>query len=214
VRFIIHRVLQLIQKFLQKFAPVGAKGTHDRQRPQSAPLRNIGGGLKLIQLSQGQVTPVDDHNYEWLNSYKWYARWNKTTKSYYAERKEYLGTVNGKQIRRKLYMHRLILGLKPGECDPITGKRLTGDHENHDTLNNQDDNLRIANHGEQRANTRLQSNNVSGHKGVYRHGKGYQARITVNGKQTYLGNRTDPAEAHALYWAAAQTLHGEFACAG
>jgi hypothetical protein len=104
-------------------------------------------------------------------------------------------------------MHRQILGLEHG--DP-----LTGDHRNpKDTLNNQMSNLRIADEEEQQFNKGMYANNTSGFKGVSKlpGNCGYMAKIRFQGKQKYLGTRSTPEEASALYWAAAQELHGEFA---
>jgi hypothetical protein len=168
--------------------------------------------MKIIPLTQGQFTMVSDHLYDFLNKWKWYAQWSKETQSYYAVRKEYLGTVNGKQIRRAVLMHRQILGLTPGQRDPVTGTRMTGDHEDHDTLNNQSYNLRLANDCQQQYNKGPMVTNTTGFKGVSRQGKGYRARIDVNGKRTELGTCPTKEEAGARYWAAAQELQGEFAC--
>ena len=40
--------------------------------------------MKRILLSQRQYAIVDDKDYEWLSRNKWYAYWNKDTKSFYA----------------------------------------------------------------------------------------------------------------------------------
>jgi hypothetical protein len=166
-----------------------------------------------IKLTKGQVAQVDDFNYEWLSQHKWQAQWCKNTQSYYAVRTESFYTSDGKYKRRTVLMHRQILGLKPGERDPITGKKITGDHEDHDTLNNQDYNLRIASDEEQQRNRRLRSDNTTGVKGVTKRPNGrYQAQISVNGEKKHLGTCDTPEEAHALWWQAAQELHGEFSC--
>ena len=41
---------------------------------------------RQIALTQDQVTWVSAHRYEDLTKFKWYARWNKPTKSFYAAR--------------------------------------------------------------------------------------------------------------------------------
>jgi hypothetical protein len=101
-------------------------------------------------------------------------------------------------------MHREILGLKKGDIH-------TGDHRNHDTLDNRRSNLRIATRVEQQRNKRKNSKNTSGFKGVYPKNKGYAAAIKVGGKQIYLGTRKTAEAAHVLYREAALRLHGEFA---
>jgi hypothetical protein len=162
--------------------------------------------MKEIQLTQGQVALVDDEDFEWVNQHKWCALWNKSTESFYAVRTKGCGTVNGKRQRRAMYMHRVILGLEYG--DPRKG-----DHkEPSETLNNQRYNLRIAKSGtESNANQNVRSDSSTGYKGVRKHGSGYGAQITTNGKYKNLGTRDTPEEASALYWAAAQEQFGEFA---
>jgi hypothetical protein len=158
--------------------------------------------VKEIQLTQGQFAQVDDADYEWLNQWKWYALWDKTSKSFYAVRST---KVHECDKRTTVYMHRQILGLDRG--DP-----LTGDHDDHNTLNNRRYNLRRANKGQQQHNQGICANNTSGLKGVRKHGNGYRARIGVNGKTKCLGTRPTPEAAYLELWVpAALELHAEFA---
>jgi hypothetical protein len=159
--------------------------------------------MKLIPLTQGQFSQVDDADYEWLSQYSWHAYWDKCAKSYYARRTEYLGKVNGKGKFKTTSMHRQILGLTHGD----TRK---GDHkEPSETLNNQRSNLRIANtDSDSSANRHKHANNTTGYKGVQKHGKRYRVFISTK----YLGTRDTPEEGHALYAQAAQAQFGEFAC--
>jgi hypothetical protein len=104
-------------------------------------------------------------------------------------------------------MHRLLLNPGPG---------LDVDHRNRDTLDNRLENLRPA----------TRSQNLQNRRGWGAHGKGvvyhkarpgkgpavYEARITINGKKTYLGRSSDPAVAAAMYAEAARKHFGEFAC--
>lgn len=89
--------------------------------------------MKLIPLTQGKFAKVDDADYEWLNQHKWYAK--KTTSQdnehgrYYAAR---FTRING--VGMTIYMHRVI-------TDCPEDKEV--DHLNHDTLDNQGDNLRV-----------------------------------------------------------------------
>jgi hypothetical protein len=153
-----------------------------------------------IPLTQGQVTRVSVHRFEELNSFKWYAQWNSTTKSFYAVRNT--SRVNGKSYI--LSMQRQILGLS--REDPRQG-----DHENHDTLDNMDGNLRIATRTQNRHNFRINKNNTSGFRGVYPRGRRWTSRIFVSGRQLYLGERDTPQEASELYCQAARLYRGEFA---
>jgi|SRR5580765_96318 len=89
------------------------------------------------------------------------------------------------------------------------------DHKNLDRLDNRISNLRQATSGQNRANTRKQSNNTSGYKGVtrFRYGNVYKwrARINKNRTEIVLGYYDRLEEAHNAYSNAAQKFYGEFA---
>ena len=157
----------------------------------------------LIQLTKGQFARVIYHRHESLNRYRWKAMWNPPTKSYYAFRRE---RVNGNTIQ--IYMHREILGLGYGDLR-------TGDHHNLDTLDNTDDNLRVATHSQQAQHRHRRCDNTTGFKGVKlnRHNGFYIAQVTVAGRKIYLGQRSTPEAAYReLYVPAALKHYGEFAC--
>lgn len=87
------------------------------------------------------------------------------------------------------------------------------DHINGDKTDNRIANLRIATPAENAANRPRRSNGRSGFKGVSwcnRTGK-WLASIRSDGRNRHLGYFTDPAEAHAVYAAAARETFGEFA---
>jgi hypothetical protein len=158
-----------------------------------------------IPLTQGQVSLVDSADYEWLSQWRWTARWDKYTKSFYAGRN--FDDTSGK--RNTILMHRQILGL-------MAGDKRKGDHENRNTLDNRRGNLRIATTGQNAANRITRDSNRSGFKGVYRPkgrkgNKPWMARAGVNGREVFLGYYATPEEAHAAYCAAAAEIHGEFA---
>jgi hypothetical protein len=79
-------------------------------------------------LTQGKFTKVDDADYDRLSKHKWYAQKNCRDGLYYAARGK---RENGRVI--KIYMHREIMNCPPGK---------EVDHENHKTLDNQQENLR------------------------------------------------------------------------
>jgi hypothetical protein len=85
---------------------------------------------------------------------------------------------------KSLKLHRIIFfmhnGFLPDEID----------HVDHNKLNNKIENLRPVSHQENHRNMRKQSNNSSGHVGIYfdeKIGK-YRARIGVNSKAIHLGS--------------------------
>jgi len=152
-----------------------------------------------IPLTQGQVALIDDEDYELVSQYKWCARWNHNTKSYYAV----TNIRKSDGTRTTLQMHRLIMDAKKGE---------EVDHINHDTLDNRKSELRLCTRSENGRNRGAQENNTSGYKGVYWHkpmGK-WCAAIKLKGKRIYLGYFQTPEEAHSAYCKAAQELHGDF----
>ena len=142
---------------------------------------------KKIPLTQGQFAIVDDWNYEQLSKFKWYARWSPKTKSYYALRHD------GRN--RVVYMARYILGLEYNDKRQV-------DHIDHNTLDNQEVNLRMVTSQENsfnRTNTKGYSWNKPTRK--------YQAKIKINGKNIHLGLFNMPSEAHTAYLKAKQKYH-------
>lgn len=153
--------------------------------------------MRVIILTQGQHTVVDDDVYAWASKYNWYAR--KSRGTFYAARGPW---VSGKQIHVSL--HREIMRAP---------KWFLVDRRDGDGLNNVVTNLRLCSN---RQNTKNQSkavNNTSGFKGVTwdnRTGR-YQARIMVNWRSISLGNYDMAIEAALAYDRAAPRYHGEFA---
>ncbi len=154
-----------------------------------------------IPLTQGQVAKVSPNRYDELMQYSWRAWWNKNTRSFYAMRHK--STVRSEP--GTIYMHRQILGLEKGD-------KRQGDHENHDTLDNTDGNLRVSDSHGQQGNKRLRRDSTSGFKGVSRHGKKWKASIGSPSGRVHLGVR-DTAEAAylELYVPAALKYFGQFA---
>ena len=103
--------------------------------------------------------------------------------------------------------HRLaflyMLGSAPPEIDHIDGN----------PSNNRWCNLREATCSQNHANTRRQSNNTSGYKGVSfdKRKRLWRADIKLNGRQYFVGYFRTPEEAHRAYLRKAVELHGEFA---
>lgn len=91
------------------------------------------------------------------------------------------------------------------------GDPRTGDHINHDSLNNSRKNLRVADRSQQQHNKRRPRNNTTGFKGVYKASWGYVAQLQYRGNNMYLGSRKTAEEAAELYAVAAEKYHGEFA---
>ena len=151
---------------------------------------------KLIALTQGQFAIVDAADFDWLNQWKWYARWDKTIRSFYAARNV------GKPCIKTLYMHQLILPVPKG---------MRRDHANRNTLDNRRINLRPANKSQSAINQGRRKDNTSGFKGVAKEGRRWFARLQVNGKIKRYGTFDSPEDAARAYDKAALSIFGEFA---
>ena len=99
------------------------------------------------------------------------------------------------------YLSRVLLNAPP---------HLIVDHINGDPLDNRKENLRLATQRQNVAN----SLGITGRllpKGVSKNGNQFQARITVDGIEMYLGSYSTAAVASKAYTAAAEKYFGEFA---
>jgi hypothetical protein len=103
---------------------------------------------------------------------------------------------NGGNVKKRL--HQFLTGAAPG---------VFHDHRDGDGLNNRRANIRVA-------TARQNSQNVRPKvpmKGVGKHGSGWRARITVDGRRIGLGLFATEAEAGVAYDEAAKMHFGEFA---
>lgn len=153
--------------------------------------------MKLIPLTRGMFTKVDDADFDWLNQWKWCM----DRKDGYASR----GQWDGERVRH-VSMSRLILGLE-------TGDLRQPDHINQDRLDNQRVNLRICTASENARNRRLlRADNTSGFRGVHVKPDGkFQSYIYHHRKRIHLGYFVSLKEAVAARDQKAKELHGAFA---
>jgi hypothetical protein len=109
-----------------------------------------------------------------------------------------------------LYRYSIVWFLGGGEWPKLL------DHKNRDQLDDRIENLRIASHSQNHANTCLQTNNTSGFKGVswYSRGSKWEAYIKVDGRRIKLGYYADIREACNAYVEAAKKHFGDFHYAG
>ena len=85
------------------------------------------------------------------------------------------------------------------------------DHEDGDPSNNCRYNLRSATQTQNKANSKLYSNNKTRLKGVTRARYRWRSRIRVEGKLIHLGYFDTAKDAHKAYCRAADKYFGEFA---
>lgn len=152
--------------------------------------------MKRIELTKGKYTLVDDEDFEFLNQWRWYAQ--KCSRTFYAMRKEMPSRIT-------ICMHRQILDLNNSKLEP--------DHKDHDGLNNQRSNLRIATRQQNLFNKSSEKNSTSKFKGVHFHKKNrnWRAMITFNGNKKHIGCYSNEQEAATAYNEWAVKLFGEFA---
>lgn len=153
--------------------------------------------MKQIPLTQGKYAIVDDEYYAELIKYKWYP--HHTFNLCYAVR--HTKCVKGK--RGLVYMHRQILNAPKGKMI---------DHIDRNDLNNRIANIRLCFNSQNQHNSKKQSDNTSGYKGVswHKHRKKWIAHIR-NGKLIHLGYFCSAVEAAKAYDDKAKELFGEFA---
>lgn len=120
---------------------------------------------RIIRLTRGAVTQVDDEDYERLRHYLWWA-FTANNGGFYAGR-----TVKLNGVTHRIYMHRFILGALPGQLV---------DHIDRDPLNNCRANLRLATKQQNTCN-QMRFGQASGRKGVEKRGERYRAVICAEG---------------------------------
>jgi hypothetical protein len=145
---------------------------------------------RYIELTNGGKAKVDANDYHWLSDYSW-----KLVSGYA------MTEVDGKWIG----MHRMIMS--------VNNSSLLVDHEDHDTLDNTRENLRVVTKSQNMMNSRKKANCTSKYKGVrYRKDTNtYQVRIHKDKRVTLAGNFTDEIAGANAYNHYAKELHGEFA---
>lgn len=149
--------------------------------------------MKIILLGGGQITLVDDEDYDALNKYEWFFDGSYATRRIVED---------GKYV--KIYMHRVILKTPK---DKLTA------HLNQDKLDNRKENLRVCDKSQNTANKPKLSNSTNKYKGIKKQqlANSWMARITVNGTTLHLGTYKTPELAAQAYNNAAMEYFGEFA---
>jgi hypothetical protein len=158
--------------------------------------------MKKILLTKGEEALVDDYNYSWLMKWRWHFMPDRDSGGY---------AVRSVRIDDKvkiILMHVEIMKhaghLEEGQVD----------HWDQNKLNNQEQNLRMATHTQQRANTKRYKNNTSGYKGVSfnKQKDKWVSYIRVDRKLKHLGYYDTPEEAAEAHNKEATKQFGEFAC--
>jgi hypothetical protein len=140
---------------------------------------------------------VDNEDLDRLANFRWSAVKDKRKHTFYAIRHIW---VNGKRTTYR--MHREILGLSIGGGGTV-------DHKDRNGLNNKKDNLRVVSNSLSSYNCKHKNSNTSGYRGIWRHGRGWQASIGVNGKAIHLGSFSNPEAAALAYDRGALQYYGK-----
>jgi hypothetical protein len=159
------------------------------------------GDFKEILLTKGQVALVDEADFDWLNQWSWHAR--GISRTWYAGR--VVRTSPGRRGSRvTIYMHRLILGVGPGE---------EVDHRDGNGLNNRRGNLRVCSHGQNTMNSQKARSKTSQFKGVHwsRSSKTWVVSIRKRSGPRHIKYFKSEVEAAKEYDRVARVWFGEFA---
>lgn len=153
--------------------------------------------MKEIKLTQGKIALVDEDDFEYLNSFKWYYN------NGYAVRAIYNNN-NKKSLER---MHRSIMN--------INSEYLKNqiDHINLNKLDNRKVNLRVVTLQQNSFNRKSHTNSSSKYKGVswLKRDKKWNSSICKDGKSYYLGRFINEIDAAKKYNDKAIELFGEYA---
>lgn len=149
--------------------------------------------MKTINLTKGQFCMVDDEDYDFLNSIKWYAEKRSRSGDKFCAANGPLGK-----------MHRLIMKC-PSDMEV--------DHRDGNPLNNQKSNLRICTHKQNCQNKGKSRKGSSMFHGVYwlKINKKWNARIKPDRKPIHLGCFESEIDAAQAYDEGAKKYFGEFA---
>ena len=140
------------------------------------------GNMRVIKLTKGYQTIVDDEDYDSLIKHNWcYA-------DGYAVRGEYTHHKNGKTTHKTVGIHRYIMNAPNG---------MEVDHRDGNKLDNRKQNLRICKQADNARNKSKLRNNSSGYIGVswHKNNKKWGANARLNKKLYCLGYFSSAFEA-------------------
>lgn len=171
-------------------ASAAARATEARSRASALAAAAGSEGIVRVPLSRGYAAIINGADAADVLAHSWYAHLSPSGP--YARAN--LG-------HRHVYMHRFILGA-------VAGQHV--DHINHNRLDNRRSNLRLCT-ATQNAHHQRKYRGASPYKGVHIARGRWQATITVDGINHYLGTYDDQVEAALAYDNAARRLQGRFA---
>ena len=174
------------------------------------PIRIVG-EIAYVPLTKGYEAVIDVEDVPLVSGHNWYAA--PMRNSVYAMR----GTRVGGTYEA-IAMHRVLMGDPEGlDIGHADGNGLDIDHADGTGLNNRrrgdNSNLREATRQQNQFNQRRAKNNTSGFKGVSpdKRRRKWQATISIEGKNRFLGRFDSPEAAAAAYREASSCAYAEFA---
>lgn len=153
------------------------------------------------------IIDLDDFDKIINYPYTWYAKYSANAKGYYACASQYIPEL---KHARTVLMHQFIMGIDR------TAREFNVDHQNHNTLDNRKENLRITNvHNNSKNREKRNSNNKSGYRNVCwsKSEQKWLVQLQVNGKCTCLGKfpYDELEQAGKFAEEMRQKLYGEYA---
>jgi hypothetical protein len=155
--------------------------------------------MKEIPVTRGQVALVDDCDYPGLSVHRWHI-FTSAKGNHYARR-----CIRIDDRRAYVSMHREILGLPFGDRTQLVR------HINGNGLDNQRQNLQIADQSQVLAADRTPRIGLSGFRGVTRDGTRWRASLGFRRQRIYLGLFGSERDAALCYDSHARRLLGSFA---
>ena len=159
-----------------------------------------------IKLTKGQYALIDNEDLDFLNQWKWGAKYDKDIDGFYGRRTQHNTMINGISKNKIIMMHRAVM-------EYILGRELERneliDHINHNPLDNRRDNLRIVSSRQNQQN--LKRKTSSKYPGVHwsKQAKKWIARIRLGNNRKYLGCFSDEKDAAKAYEKACRELAGD-----
>lgn len=148
--------------------------------------------MKIITTKKGDEILVCDADYELLKHRTWHLGPIYPRTTYYCTPRKF----------KNIYMHQLIMPRVKG---------MVIDHINRNKLDNRRCNLRLVSRSQNCLNVSRKKGVSSKYTGVRKVRKKWQARITVNGKETYLGTFETDYLAAKAYDKKCLEIRGRFA---
>jgi hypothetical protein len=154
--------------------------------------------MKRIKLTRNQSALVDDKWFDYLSQWKWHANWNKYTQSFYAVRNQRISS----NKRVLIQMSRVVADTPNG---------MICDHENHNTLDNQEHNLRNVTYSQNNMNSKPRKNNLLGERCIRKKNGKYSVRIFKDDTCAFSRTFSNLEEAKSMRDIMIKEIHGNFA---